>query len=114
MHTSVSFNHHTSNAICDFESDTWSSDWLITCQWSNASDDETVMAWSTALLEKIHATNLESFKGQSHIYMNDASDSQKPFDGFPAANLAKLKAIRQTYDPTLVFRNLSTGGYKLD
>jgi hypothetical protein len=72
------------------------------------------MSWSTALLEKIHATNVQAGKGLDLMYMNDCSDSQKPFSGFPAANLAKLKTIRAKYDPNLVFRNLSTGGYKLD
>ena len=72
------------------------------------------MAWSTALLEQIHATNVKAGVGEDLMYMNDCSDSQKPFSGFPAANLAKLKTIRQKYDPTLIFRDLSTGGYKLD
>jgi hypothetical protein len=72
------------------------------------------MAWSSTLLEKIHATNVKAGKGFDFMYMNDCSDSQKPFTGLPAANLAKLKTIRQKYDPTLVFRNLNIGGYKLD
>lgn len=89
-------------------------DWLITVSWTNAADDEAVIAWSTALREKIHATNVEAGTGLDFMYMNDCSDVQKPFTGLPAANLARLKAIRKKYDPTLVFRNLSTGGYKLD
>lgn len=72
------------------------------------------MAWSDALREQIHAANLQAGKGEAIMYMNDCSDSQKPFSGFPAANLAKLKTIRTKYDPKLVFRKLATGGYKLD
>ena len=90
------------------------SDWLITCQWSNAADDGEVMAWSNGLREQIHATNIKSGIGYDLIYMNDCADSQKPFSGYPVGNLVKLKTIRQKYDPTLVFRNLSTGGFKLD
>lgn len=97
-----------------FETNSEPADWLITCSWSNASDDKIVMEWSTALLEAIHATNVKAGTGLAFMYMNDCSDSQQPFTGLPAANLAKLKTIRQKYDPTLVFRNLSTGGYKLD
>jgi hypothetical protein len=72
------------------------------------------MDWSNTLRESIHATNLAAGKGFDLIYYNDASDSQKPFAGIPAENLTKLKTIRAKYDPTLVFRNLMTGGYKLD
>ncbi len=88
--------------------------WLIPVLWSNASDDETVLAWSAALREKIHAANVAAGTGIDLMYMNGCADDQKPFTGIPAANLAKLKAIRQKYDATLVFRDLSTGGYKLD
>jgi hypothetical protein len=48
------------------------------------------------------------------MYMNDCADDQKALFALPPANLAKLKAIRKKYDPTLVFRNLAVGGYKLD
>jgi hypothetical protein len=72
------------------------------------------MNWSRMVLEEIHATNVRAGMGLDFIYMNDASDFQKPFATFPEANLAKLKEIRHKYDPKLVFRNLNTGGYKLD
>lgn len=72
------------------------------------------MDWSNTLRESIHATNLAAGKGFDLIYLNDASDAQKPYASIPAANLAKLKTIRAKYDPTLVFKNLMSGGYKLD
>jgi FAD/FMN-containing dehydrogenase len=87
---------------------------LITATWANSSDDETVLAWSEDLLEKIHATNAEKGVARPDVYMNDAADYQKPFQGYPPANLARLKDIRAEYDPDLVFRNLVPGGYKLD
>jgi hypothetical protein len=48
--------------------------------------------------------------------MNDASDSQRlaAAASIPPANLARLKDIRQKYDPNLVFTKLNSGGYKLD
>jgi len=60
------------------------------------------MAWSIALLEKIHASNMKAGRGFDFIYMNNASDGQKPNTAIPAANLAKLKTL-QEYGLTLVF-----------
>lgn len=89
-------------------------DWLLTCQWDNAADDEAVLAWSAGLRDKLHAANVKAGTAFDFLYMNDCSDVQNPFAGLPATNLAKLKTIRKKYDPTLVFKKLSTGGYKLD
>lgn len=88
--------------------------WLITSSWDNAADDAKVMSWSATLREKMHAMNAKLGLAEDLIYMNDASDDQKPFQSIPKANLARLKTIRKKYDPTLVFRNLNNGGYKLD
>lgn len=65
-------------------------------------------------MEQLHAANVAAGTAIDFMYLNDCSDDQKPFTGLPPANLARLKAIRAKYDPTLVFKRLSTGGYKLD
>lgn len=88
--------------------------WLITSSWKNAADDAKVLNWSKTLREKLHAMNEKLGLAEDLIYLNDASDDQKPFQSIPPANLARLKTIRKKYDPTLVFRNLNNGGYKLD
>jgi FAD/FMN-containing dehydrogenase len=104
----------------DFEFQSNGSDivlgWLITATWTNAEDDNEVLTWADTVRESIHATNLANGKGQNIIYMNDASDSQRlaAAASIPPANLARLKDIRQKYDPNLVFTKLNSGGYKLD
>jgi hypothetical protein len=89
--------------------------WLITATWTNAEDDEEVLTWTDTVRESIHATNLANGKGQDIIYMNDASDSQRlaAVASIPPANLARLKDIRQKYDPSLVFTKLNSGDINL-
>jgi hypothetical protein len=89
-------------------------DWGVFTAWSNAADDEKVKTWSENFVEQLHAANVAAGTAIDFMYLNDCSDDQKPFTGLPPANLARLKAIRAKYDPTLVFKRLSTGGYKLD
>lgn len=111
---------NTKAYVCEYFMTSWrhltniNIDWLITCSWSNAADDKVVTDWASDLLEKIHASNIAAGKGFDFMYQGDSNDRQKPFSGLPAANLAKLKTIRKKYDPTLVFTNLLSGGYKLD
>jgi hypothetical protein len=90
------------------------SGWLITVSWQNASDDEVVLAWHKKTLEAIHASNKAKGIASDFIYLNDAADYQKGYDGIPTANLARMKSIRAKYDPDLVFTKLCSGGFKLD
>lgn len=88
--------------------------WEIQSQWTNKADDATVQGWAKDTIEAIHAMNLKAGVGKDLIYYNDAADYQDAFASFPPENLAKLRLVRAKYDPTLVFTNLCTGGYKLD
>ncbi|KAL2063148.1 hypothetical protein VTL71DRAFT_6220 [Oculimacula yallundae] len=87
--------------------------WIISTNWRDASDDEEVIAWQTNIREEMHAANLAAGVGLDFVYMNDAGDDQDPFASIPPANLARLKSIRETYDPDFVFTNL-IGGFKLE
>lgn len=88
--------------------------WLITSTWQLASDDKLVTDWAHNLREAMHSANLKAGKGQDFLYMGDSADGQKPYEAMPPQNLRRLKQIRRKYDPELVFRNLNSGGFKLD
>ncbi len=88
--------------------------WIISTHWEKAEDDEEVIAWQKNLRETMHAENIKNGVGLDFMYYNDCDDDQDAFSGLPPANLERLKMIRDKFDPTLVFTNLVTGGFKLD
>jgi hypothetical protein len=47
------------------------------------------------------------------IYLNYADPQQKPFDGYGAANKARLQSVAQKYDPTGFFQTAMPGGFKV-
>ncbi|PNS15651.1 hypothetical protein CAC42_4103 [Sphaceloma murrayae] len=48
------------------------------------------------------------------VYLNDADRFQDVFGGYPAANVQRLKSIRNKYDGAKVFTTLQPGGWKVD
>jgi hypothetical protein len=48
-----------------------------------------------------------------YIYQNYAAPNQKPFAGYGAANVARLRDVQDEYDPFKVFEALQPGGFKL-
>ncbi|KAK4502960.1 hypothetical protein PRZ48_006387 [Zasmidium cellare] len=49
----------------------------------------------------------------SYVYLNDADKSQQVFENYGAANLRRLQAIREKYDPHRVYTDLMPGGFKV-
>jgi hypothetical protein len=47
------------------------------------------------------------------IYLNYASLDEPVYEGYGAENLAKLKAVKEKYDPEDVFGRLWPGYFKL-
>lgn len=47
-------------------------------------------------------------------YLNDADKGQKVFENYGGDNLAKLKQIRAKYDPTRLYTDSLTGGWKVE
>ncbi|RFU31559.1 hypothetical protein B7463_g4772, partial [Scytalidium lignicola] len=87
--------------------------WLLSVGWANQSDDNTVMSWGKSLREKMHSSNIAKGTAESFMYMNDSADDQDAIGSYPKASISKLQSIRRKYDPTLVFTNLVTGGFKV-
>ena len=81
--------------------------------WADDADDaiienfiQTVNANITAHLQAINGT-------VKYLYMNDADSDQSVFAGYPAENVQRLQAIRDAYDPAMIFTNLMPGGWKV-
>ncbi|CZR68522.1 uncharacterized protein PAC_18421 [Phialocephala subalpina] len=81
--------------------------------WSRAEDDAILEHFKSSVNAEINA-KLEVIKATSaYLYLSDASENQAVFQSYPPENLARLKAIRSKYDPTMVFTKLMPGGFKV-
>ncbi|KAL2838333.1 hypothetical protein BJX68DRAFT_279842 [Aspergillus pseudodeflectus] len=87
--------------------------WQFSTGWALAQDDLRIEAWSRQLIERLNAINVEKGIASDFIYMGDAGEWQDPFAGFPAENVARMRAIKSSYDPLGVFSRLNWGGFKL-
>ncbi|GKT47367.1 bifunctional solanapyrone synthase [Colletotrichum spaethianum] len=88
--------------------------WIVeNLTWQEAKDDETAQAFADTVTADIEAGLEAKGVAGGYLYLNDAGKGQKIFQNYPAANLAKLKAIRTKYDPLRIYTNLLTGGWKV-
>ncbi|KAF6803641.1 FAD binding domain-containing protein [Colletotrichum sojae] len=87
--------------------------WQFTTSWARAEDDLRMTAWTQSLLARHHEINRKLGLATEFIYMGDAGEFQKPFPQYGAENLEKMRAVRDQYDPDLVFTKLNWGGFKL-
>ncbi|KAI0128522.1 FAD binding domain-containing protein [Xylariales sp. AK1849] len=88
--------------------------WMVeNWTWSDQADDEVVDAFAEQLTSDIEAGLLARGVEGGFLYMNDAGKGQPVFQNYPAANLAKLKVIRQKYDPLAIYTRLLYGGWKV-
>lgn len=60
------------------------------------------------------ALNSAGFSENRFIYLNDAERFQDVFAGYPAANVQRLKQIRNKYDPSRLLTDQLVGGWKVD
>lgn len=81
--------------------------------WSNASDDAEIEKFIEDVNEEITAKLEAKNLTVPYLYLNDASLTQKVFEGYGTENVKKLKAIRSKYDPERVFTDLLPGGFKI-
>ncbi|CAI0644504.1 unnamed protein product [Colletotrichum noveboracense] len=88
--------------------------WVVeNLSWQDAKDDAAARSFAETVTADIEAA-LEA-KGVSggYLYLNDAGKGQRIFQTYPAANLARLKAVRTKYDPLRIYTNLLVGGWKV-
>lgn len=84
--------------------------------WDLAQDDLRMASWIQKTLANIHAFAIAqnvSSDATDFIYMGDAGEWQKPYDTIPAANVEKMKTIRDKYDVGGMFKCNNWGGFKL-
>lgn len=85
----------------------------IAIQWSDAADDERIIAAAQNIIERSVAAAKEQGLDNPFLYQNYASAQQDVFPSYGAANLAKLKDISAKYDPAKVWQKLQPGYFKL-
>ncbi|KAH8890360.1 putative FAD-binding oxidoreductase [Thozetella sp. PMI_491] len=93
-----------------------SENWLIfqlSTGWASEKDDTRITTWSQKLITQMHEMNKAKGISSEFIYMGDAGEWQDPWAGMDQNNVAKLKTIRDAYDPDGTFKYLSYGGFKL-
>ncbi|KAK2034488.1 FAD binding domain-containing protein [Colletotrichum zoysiae] len=88
--------------------------WIVeNLTWQEAEDDEAVMLFANAVTTDMEAGLEARGVAGGYLYLNDAGKGQKVFQSYPAASLARLKAIRTKYDPLRIYTNLLVGGWKV-
>ncbi|WYZ45126.1 hypothetical protein EsH8_VIII_000442 [Colletotrichum jinshuiense] len=88
--------------------------WVVeNLSWQDAKDDATASSFADTVTAEIEAGLEARGVAGGYLYLNDAGKGQPIFQSYPAANLARLKAIRTKYDPLRIFTNLLVGGWKV-
>lgn len=88
--------------------------WVVqNLSWQTAEDDAKVRLFAENIAAEMEEALVAKGVSGGYLYMNDAGKGQPVFESYPAANLARLKAIRTKYDPLRIYTNLLTGGWKV-
>lgn len=85
----------------------------VDISWSNASDDERVLAAAQNIVDRSVAVACANGLDHPYLYQNYASYQQDVFASYGADNLAKLRSISTKYDPQRVWQKLQPGYFKL-
>lgn len=83
-------------------------------RWSSASADDLIISTAASFIARSTAAAKAKGLDFRYIYQNYAAPGEKVFDGYGAANKARLIAISKKYDPERVFQKLQPGYFKLD
>ncbi|KJZ71633.1 hypothetical protein HIM_08945 [Hirsutella minnesotensis 3608] len=87
--------------------------WTTLIDWSNADDDETVRSVSISTSNMWRDLSTARGLGIDFLYAGDSSRDQNPLASYGSANVAKLKAVSEKYDPAQVFQILQNDGFLL-
>ena len=82
--------------------------------WQSSSDDARIYATMKKVTATIEAKLSAAGQLAKYQYLNDAGEGQKIFQSYGTGNLAKLKTIRNKYDPNRYYTDLLVGGWKVD
>ncbi|KAI9699452.1 MAG: hypothetical protein M1836_003063 [Candelina mexicana] len=81
--------------------------------WPSAADDQRCITAIGNILRRSVEVAKSMGLFNEYIYLNYAAADQVPYDGYGAANKARLQSISKKYDPNGVFQKLQPGGFKL-
>ncbi|KAF4857260.1 Bifunctional solanapyrone synthase [Colletotrichum siamense] len=88
--------------------------WVVeNLSWQDAKDDAAARGFAETVTADIEAALEAKGAAGGYLYLNDAGKGQRIFQTYPAANLARLKAVRTKYDPLRIYTNLLVGGWKV-
>ncbi|KAF4809481.1 Bifunctional solanapyrone synthase [Colletotrichum siamense] len=88
--------------------------WVVeNLSWQDSKDDVVARGFAETVTADIEAALEAKGVAGGYLYLNDAGKGQRIFQTYPAANLARLKAIRTKYDPLRIYTNLLVGGWKV-
>ncbi|KAF5505349.1 Bifunctional solanapyrone synthase [Colletotrichum siamense] len=88
--------------------------WVVeNLSWQDAKDDAAARGFAETVTADIEAALEAKGVAGGYLYLNDAGKGQRIFQTYPAANLARLKAVRTKYDPLRIYTNLLVGGWKV-
>ncbi|KAL1792962.1 hypothetical protein ACET3X_009469 [Alternaria dauci] len=87
--------------------------WTTLVDWTDAADDAAVRAVPIAVTDTMKRLSEERGLDVPFIFTNDASRDQNPIASYGAANVQRLKAIAEKYDPDRVFQNQQAEGFLL-
>jgi len=84
-------------------------------EWTGAQYNDAAYGWVASTAGKIDDALKAAGLYDPFHYMGDSAGFQIPgyYNGYGAANAAKLMAISKKYDPQRVFQNLMPGGFKI-
>ncbi|KAJ7143268.1 hypothetical protein C8R46DRAFT_1167900 [Mycena filopes] len=86
---------------------------LLSVFWSDPADDAVLIPKFREVSEWAEQTARERGLLNRFLYMNYAEGRQHVMESVGDVNLAKMRNIRQVYDPEGVFKNYWRGGFKL-
>lgn len=84
-----------------------------TIAWKDPKDDEITLQASKNILDRSVALAKERGLWHPFLYQNYAGKRQPVFESYGAKNLARLRSIRDEYDPDHVFTKLYPGYFNL-
>ncbi|KAF4874997.1 Bifunctional solanapyrone synthase [Colletotrichum siamense] len=88
--------------------------WVVeNLSWQDAKDDVAARGFAETVTADIEAALEAKGVAGGYLYLNDAGKGQRIFQTYPAANLARLKAVRTKYDPLRIYTSLLVGGWKV-
>lgn len=86
----------------------------IGCWWDLESDDDTIYAFASRVLQRIKDEAEKRGKASKFLYMNYSSKFEDVIASYGKENKDRLKAVARRYDPQGVFQKLQPGYFKLD